>query len=413
MSVISYLSSASSERFAAMGTAIARENPIPTSNNTRRESRGWFKIGPNAVPWIRLHFFNGYVQAGEKGTGNAVPFGVAIERLDVPTTVQVPIAGSTSYYSLASNAYVSTDQLAASSFGLSNFPANSVWRWRTDVVLTTAGHRTPSCFYSTTGKSDLPIISGETSSVTSNSGTSQLLNTGNLTTPSGGTVDLRGFAPCAITGPHGGVAIYAMGDSMVWGQDAPQYSDVAGGSFFCRGIRDAGLPFVAGGIPSERAMYWASGNTFRKFLFTFATHMLDNTGGADGLAGRTYAQVEADLKATWLDFRNAAIGPKYIVHSQVQPITTGGANWSNGSQTPTAATIRNQFNTGMVSIAGTSTGPNAIFYSQPYFQDSVNTDIWRYNGTAFFYTPDGIHQTDNSASDAGAAITTLVGTFTA
>lgn len=393
---------------------------LANTTYTRNESRWPIVVGRQPVKSIRFVYWNGYVSQGEKNTGNALTIRCALEYNGV--TVQVAINKSMSGYLLSNGGYVVTEQILPSAFGLSEFPANALLWARTDTTHSSSDDWPfpgdgSSSVYSVEARAGNPI--GQIS----NAATSQLLNSGPITTPAGGLQDYRCFGPAAIIGEWADehdISLMLDGDSIPSGYNDTQDNGITGGGFITHGTRSVGggiIPSVKIARASERALNWGTA-PFRKYLMRFCTHYISNIGTNDiQVDSRTAAQVLANKQTIWADFRANGAGPQYVIDVPLAPrVTSTDSYVTTANQTPASVRFnvganRDQLNSSILALLGQSNGPDDIIDVNLDWQDVTDTKAWKVTGVPNAPTSDGTHPSAAYHSTAGSRIATDAATW--
>lgn len=316
--------------------------------------------------------------------------------------------------------WIMSDPFYPSQFGLSEFPANWDARCRTGSTIAT-GQKWPFNAYQ-----QYETISGQANCL-SDALVSQIAATGALVTPAGGlsnsTTGLAAYGPVAIVGEWVAtpdVSLMISGDSIVSKLNDSDDNGSTGGAFITRGVRSvngrsiANVKVAKGG---ELASNWSAGNAFRKYLMSFCTHYIDNFGTND-LNGQTAAAALTSKQAIWADFRALAKGPKWIVNIPVTPKANSTDSWATlANQTPLSGfntgEKRDTLNASIVSLVGTSTGPDQVIDVNTVWQDGTQTAKWVVNGTANYPTADNVHPSAALHSLGGTVIASGASSWTA
>jgi len=300
-----------------------------------------------------------------------------------------------------------------------------------DPLMTTPGGSTPVTLTANTQywmRSGLTVASaGQTFIMTnsnwatgeggfnSSSASSQVNSTGPMTNPGGGTSNAGGIMPAALVGypQRNGLPVlldrfWMLGDSIAWGSITSSDGNGNLGHFrmalYQWGPNGSTPAQFAGFKPAD----WIASNTYltgpRKRLFMrYANLGICELAHNDIANGRTLAQIQADLIATWTAMKGAGLKVKQTL---ITPDTSSTDNWATAAnQTPRTGFevggIRDQLN------AWIKTNPNGLldgYIDIPSaVEDQANPGKWKTNGTAFAWTPDGTHFT-NTARDAAIPV---------
>ena len=194
----------------------------------------------------------------------------------------------------------------------------------------------------------------------SDTGTNQVMGTGSLATPSGGSGSASTglhFPGIISAGTHKAVAIY--GDSIAEGtnNDNPPEANTGAIGFLTRGLTSVNgfrVPWVNLARGGERAQTLATDNGKRIPLCAYASHIIVQHGSNDIAASRTLAQLQADYE-TIIDALRAENSGAEIWSVLLLP-RVSGTYLTLAGQTPVAgfeaSGIRDQFNTWLIAQTG-------------------------------------------------------------
>ena len=192
--------------------------------------------------------------------------------------------------------------------------------------------------------------------------------------------------PCAIVGATSKRSVVIIGDSRTAG--VGDNFQAANGGW---GEMRSGLAQYAGvncGISgTSAAQYLASAGPLRAELIGYCTDVVDAYGVNDIFVfGRSNAQLKADQAAI-----RALYPTKRFFVTTLDPETTSTDNWATlVNQTPRAQeAVRVAYNTDVRANALGSTG---FFECAAVSESSLNSGLFKVDGTAFKYTADGTHQ---------------------
>lgn len=268
--------------------------------------------------------------------------------------------------------------------------------WVRCGVQVNAGEVWPTCSYMNGATGDGAVESAVN--------TSQVLNTGSITLPSGGqyALNARAFLPWLVVGRcrERTRGVILTGDSIASGVGA---NEKAGGNYggLSMAIHDAGVPHVrlvrqSAGYGALSGVGVAKGRRHRQ-AFMHGEVAVNELGTNDIYDARTLAAVQADASAYWLSQRRAGI--RRIVQMKLLPRTQGswltpGGQTFTGSSVPFApGGIRDQFNAWLDErlAAGEIDG---IINPNITMEDASNPGKWVTNGSSNLYTYDGTHLTN-------------------
>lgn len=198
-------------------------------------------------------------------------------------------------------------------------------------------------------------------------------------------------APVAIIGTVNKptVSVGLVGDSIMHG--LKDYSYLGYGYRFCEANS---FPHLNAGFPGERLVaFIKAGKRIRQNLFPYLTHVIVEYPVNDLSNGATVADLKTNLLLTWNYFYNMGI-------TVIQTTTTPSSTSSNSF-----ATVGNQTvgNTGFTGGANSKRAElNRWIRTVPYplsgvidaanaVESSPESGLWKANGTANYYTDDGLH----------------------
>ncbi len=388
-------------------------------DRSRSEARTDCLVGGQPVSEISFIYFNGYLNTGEKVGSNNITIRCCLEKITGGAAYHIGTFEGQEEFVLAPGQWVRTDPFYPSDFGLSSFPANWQGKARTDCVVGAGGK------WPITGNA---LVGGETDtgSVTnrSNAASTQIYGTGPLTMPSGGQARYA-FTPQAIVGrwvntPD--ISAMLLGTSVLRGSNG-SFDDYngsgIGGGYFRDGIRSVNgrsIPHVQFSRPSEAVKDWAGKNNFRKYIMQYCTHLATDYGYND-IPTRSTAQIIADLKNLYLDFKTNGAGVKNITQMPIWPNATSTDSFA----TPAGMTAasgwevggkRDVINTAFASLLGAPDGFNDSVDINSAWQDQTKLDVWKSDGTPSKYASDPLHPTQFAHNIAKSLVTTVANLWT-
>ncbi len=343
------------------------------------------------------------------GTTLAVSFELAAARGAADRTLARATFGAQSMLASSAGDVAETDPLdLATAFGgdINGVgPGDTVWikqEWRfpagaatlpiTDSSGSSTGVAGEGCFYGGTGSVDVP---------------------GSLATQ-GGTPRLnRLLRPFLVLGEHREVAVAGIGDSITFGKGAANPagdgSNATNGGWFAMAAYAAGRPHTKLAKPGDRAAFWTAANAGRRIAAAaaFHSHALIALGTND-LADND--DQSAALLAAHRALRGQlkAANPRLVLHAGQVPlrISSSSDNYTTLSgqrPTPGYATTdseRRTANDGLRQSVGSDL--DGVFDLNPAMADVEQTDRWKVNGTANWFTSDGTHPSQACAVEMAA-----------
>lgn len=385
------------------------------------ENRMWCKTGNAACSQLRFVHSCYYLANGsgtETNVGNDHTIQVAVE-WPGQSTQQVTFGGLTTPVTIPDGtAQFISDPIFPSAFGLTTFPANTVFWLRSRKTVASAGMSFPSHTSS--------AVSGEGSFYSTGvAAASQLMGSGVMTTPPGGNTASLEAGPSAIIGiPIGtpDIAVLLLGDSIMTGNNETAGNSGNGSNdsgWGARGlfsVNSRSVPFgkicVGGAIGVTMAAGLAKSATF----FPYYTHAMCEVGTNDlAAAGWTSAQTLAGLRTLWT--RMKAGGIRHIEQSLILARTTSTDVFATtANQTPvagfnTGGTLRDPLNASIIANVGSNNLDNYLNII-PGADDATHLDVWQANGTNNFATNDGVHPQPAIHATIGAIFNTRAATYT-
>jgi lysophospholipase L1-like esterase len=358
------------------------------SNYTRFESYLWVRIGPRPVNSLRVVYCNRSAIGGGENWTNANDF--QLEGAVVWGNQPLPLTfGGLKNPLLGQGApFVMADKL-----GL-NLPANAQLQLRSAAVVS-AGQKVP------VGQPSSYQYGGYDST----SAASQVYSGSGMTLPSGGTNATYGFVPLAVIGvpDQRHAAALLWGDSITYGTGDAINGETTYGhvGWAERGLVGAAaggtnIPFVNVSRSGDSTATWSSAaigyQGTRWSLLEYVTHAIFAMGINDISAGRTLAQLQANVQVAWAAAKRMGVK---VYQTTLTPKTTSTDSWATlANQTVSAgygaSEVRGQFNAWLPSqvVAGNIDG---IIDLNSSVCDPTNTDKWAVNGTANYLTADGLH----------------------
>lgn len=249
------------------------------------------------TPWLSVSDCGFYVD----GNNVEQPLGAStIERsIEIPSlgaVVRRTYSGGNTGAIASGATEVSSDQIPASAFGLSAFPAGLIfWERFRRTVDAGAGALLPiGPVAAVTG------YTGEGFAFSDGLSASQVMNQGAITVPTGGSLTNNGFLPMAIVGaPNHCVSVMALGDSIVFGASDNWGDGGSGGGWFARGlynVRNRGIAWANYGRSTSTAFQWNTGAVKRRTYHRYFTNAFVHYGTNDmAVSARSAAQTNTAL----------------------------------------------------------------------------------------------------------------------
>jgi hypothetical protein len=208
------------------------------------------------------------------------------------------------------------------------------------------------------------------------------LTMGGTVTDGDGGSNMSG--PLAIIGTTTRPSVFISGDSRAMGlKDTPDIpADDLGD--IARSVGPS-FSYINAGISGDTVNAASTNYTKRLALSQYCSHIVVNYGVNDLFAGRTAAQVQSSLTTLY-----GLFGGKPIIQATIEPETTSTDSW---------ATTVNQTKVGWDSVRITvnnwirSVPPLTIGYLEvaDVYETARNSGLFKVNGTANYFTSDGVH----------------------
>ena len=193
--------------------------------------------------------------------------------------------------------------------------------------------------------------------------------------------------PVLIVSQTARPSLYLLGDSRVHGI-GDTFDATGHTGELARSLGDH-FGYLNMGCPSETLQGWLANNSRRRALIPYFSHMVGNMSINDIAAGRSTAQLAADIAAA------AALGKaagKKVLWATISPSATG--TWSTvGGQTVSAANAQ-RYGVNNLLRARQVAGVDDIFDVAGAVETGLNSGLWavEHDGTAgVALTSDGIH----------------------
>jgi len=284
---------------------------------------------------------------------------------------------------------IASDQLSASSFGLSVFRAGTVV-WLRQRKTVTVGQKISTWQYggAATG------YSGEGAFWSDGNSASQVMNSGAMTTPTGGSTSTFSAFPVVVLGAPGRcTSTVLLGDSLGMGQ-ADNWSDgSSGGGWFARGMYNVnGRPLAHANFShgTTCANQYVANSTIRKTYYPYFTRSVIHWGTNDAALSFSLTNTKNSMQTIASQLK--AGGLRYVSVSGILPRTDGtntpSTLYANGG------TFRDPFNSYFASLASPGTDIDEFFNVSTAICDPVNTDKWG----SVSYTPDFVHVNATSSA---------------
>lgn len=250
----------------------------------------------------------------------------------------------------------------------------------------------------------------------------QVDNTGALTAPTGATSAGYPFSSTGIIVMASATSrsLIGVGSSLFAGTGDYAPNAVAktngngAGGFMRRAAYQAALPLALHAVPGRSASNETSGSgALLASLAKYANMAVTELSSNDLAAGRTVAQLQADLQTIWTRLKAAMPAGSRIFHTKILPrCTTTDRGVTLAGQTPLAAFVAGGSRDVMNAWFDTQVGVNltGVIDIDTPCRDSVQTDRWA--SEAFASTlpsaVTSVQTTGISITDSPAAFATLV-----
>jgi hypothetical protein len=208
-----------------------------------------------------------------------------------------------------------------------------------------------------------------------------------------GTVTSAGntFPPIAIIGVTAKPSVIAIGDSKLLGAN-----DLTGDSSGDFGDVDRSIgpsfAYSSSGQNGDAAFRYVSAHAQRNLLLPYASDLIVEYGSNDLSSNRSASTVLSDLETIW-GYAQASGLKVYQV--TITPRTTSTDSWATTANQMTWAQ-NSANNTLNDSIRALPSGLQGAFDLSDVISTSRGSGIWIANGTANYYTTDGIHESTNA-----------------
>jgi len=206
----------------------------------------------------------------------------------------------------------------------------------------------------------------------------------NFSTPLQSSPFSLGYAPLAILGKTKNSTIVLLGDSIAEGFDDVTDYYRGNGGYMHRSLEESHA-IISLAKSGDSAVKWLSNNSKRSALIQFASHMVIEYGSNDVTAGRSATALRTDIEGIVAAYKK----PTYVC--TIGPCTNSSDSWATtANQTPYATEPQRVAYNNMVR-AGSVKGVVGFFDVADAMETFRNSGIWLTNGTANFYTDDGVH----------------------
>lgn len=390
-------------------------------NSVRIESRKFYLLGRTDYAELRLSYVGSYVSTlnVETPCGNDQNVKVALEISGAPTpVVQLTFGGNLQGVIPNGSWDYQTDPIYPAQFGLAKFPSNMNFWVREERSVANGA------FYT---REIAPLVSnlvaGESTRRSDGLSAAQLLSSGALVTPAGGSLISRVYGPACILGRALDVnelALIGVGDSILSGKEDTAFPQgaygIGGGGFLQRGlvsVNGGAIPLLQMAYFGTWAQQFAANMAGRRIYFKYGNILIGNYG-TNAAATRTAAQEYADNQTIW-----SAARVEGIKRVEVLPITPKAAStdsWATvGNQTPvtgfaTGGAYRDAFNTLLTGARNAGLVEGVIDINQDV-ADVAQPDRWKATGSAFGYATDSTHLSVLASTAAGARVQAKAATW--
>jgi lysophospholipase L1-like esterase len=347
-----------------LGTSVA------TSTTTCLEGRTRHTFACD-TPYIQLAHAGLYFDSAllPQSCGNDQGIEHSIE---IPTIQTAPVrvlwGGSNTGTIVSGVIEYLSDQLFASAFGLPYFPANTIFWLRSRKTVSNGQNYIYGQGGAVTG------YSGE-SEFFSDGSSSQIMNSGIMTTPSGGSAAANNsILPTAFIGaPTRSLSVMGVGDSLMYGGNDNWSDGTSGMGWFARGLKSvngrqcANANFGRGG---STAFSYVTNSIQRSSYYKYHDVLVIHHGSNDLATGRTAAQAAANILTIAQNAKAAGI--RWVVVSAVFPRTDSSNVPISGFATGGA---RDVLNASLPAMVGNGYVDQSIDLTAA-IADPVNTDRW-------------------------------------
>ncbi len=363
-------------------------------------------VGPQDVSHIQIGMVGYWTEfdtnAPEKDLGNSFVWEAGIETASPAMTRQVFFRGEKSAAIENGNPLTLSDPL------IMGVAAGSTIYSRQNIVIADAAGKFPN--------SARPMYGA--SNVLSPADTSQVANTGALTTPASGITSFcRHHVPAIIGIPKNPMpSILVIGDSIAAGVGDAAADAYGNNGFIARGLANVNgypLPWHFQAVPgirlsSQKLQYYPKSRD----IWQYCTHAILETGYNDLSAG-TVAQMQADITSILNELKRT-IGPYgkplHVTVVTLCPSTTSSNGWIDAAgQTHKAAFVpggkRDQYNAWLRTLPSNGLVDDIIDIAA-VTDDPANPGKWYTNGAVNFPTADSVHPASGMVTRMSALVNT-------
>lgn len=372
----------------------------PTASQVQLQARRASSTGGQPVWYFRLGYCS-YAYKSETSLAATFNIEAAIEIPTAPNPgpFRATFSGANSL-DMAPGLNVVSDQVFASQFGYTNgVPAGTQIFIRESLLVGGSGTSFTYPLYGGPG-TEYIIGTGEQSFFSSPS-TSQVMATGNMTQPVGGSA-ASSLPPLvaiigAFTRPE--VSLIIVGDSIAQGSkdtNGSGYSGTSGGWFVrpAWGASGRNIPWSNLAVINDTVSNYLT-MTKRQFWYKYATHAISDYVVNDiAVDAASAATIRTNLRLLWASLKNGGIS--HVSQTLCVPKTTSTDSWAtSGNQTVVTnfgdGSTRDTINGFIVADEGTNSLDEVIDF-RSMIEDGSDHTKWRSDGsTAFGWTRDGLH----------------------
>lgn len=392
---------------------------------TRIKSRIGFTVGGGALSQIVPNLYN--LRSDPSGfILNSNPFTINKLALEIGAAyAPVFFGGSRSRVVAAGAGDILGDAILPSAFSLANIPDGTRCYWRLEMDVPLAGNSFPAGIpYEGAGGGAFPEFVGFCYNPALNTDTSDIDGTGNLFLGTGPwSAVTRPFFPITLGRYVSGSpnVWLGVGDSIIAGlSDTLEGATYGYAGYFARalinstfnGAYKSGINMGSSG--TTHAMWTGSNNALARAYWAYCTAAVENYGTNNFAAGATLANVQTESQALWTAIRAAGIST--ILRQPILPRTNSTDNWQTAGANQTgvnaafnAGGLVAQYNTWLATQIGGS-GITALLDTSSV-RDATNPEDWGVNGTPFYLTPDGVHNSAAASILLANALRTLQGSY--
>jgi len=215
----------------------------------------------------------------------------------------------------------------------------------------------------------------------------------------------RGFGPLAVLGttPDPAPITAMIGDSIVVGQDDGTGDGIKTLGWANRAFRAQGIPFIKLAASSDKIQLFRDPRrSFNRRMFVpGVANIIEAFGINDVRGGRTLAQLQADKTAFWNECAAQGID---VWAATLTPSTTSTDSWATVANQTVGSweAVRTGYNDWVRSLPAPLKG---VIEVADTVESARNSGKWKVTGSAFGYTPDGLHPNTTGHTAMAGAVT--------